>query len=603
MNKKHIFYLVLSGLIFWSPILTSNANAQRPNVSEEESPFPNDGPVTVDTRQTDEDQPAREPDKQMVMINSRFAGWEEASREGGDRVGERLRGNWIMVDSNGHFHGKVTPGDGADAAGMNIFLMNKGRLVKQTSVDKDGQFEFNNVRQGAYSLIGWGDKGFFAFGMNILANNPKSEGVTNELLISAFQNRTTINTDWIRHFSARVGYRVFGIYPTGETAGDEPALYGFYGLVNHTPKSTPATSISSHRVAKTADGGLLGRVHQMNSLNGRPVDVRTTKVMLLQGDDVVASTTTDNFGVFEFKGVPDGNYAVAAAGVDGVGLIGINVGGTAAMNDIGEFVGGEYPIDFTLISSETMGWLNHYASEVSYRRALLTPRPAAQVAQNAPAPYFGGAVCSSCQNQPGGCNTCQNQYLLSTCRSRGLTFEQWQQHCQGRKMAGPLNLKSLGNGELISIAAERIRKNSGKVSAAFDKAFYPDTTAQQLQQLQQLNYQMQQQQNYLPQPGIIQQQNFAPQQNILQQNMVPQLNMMPPQNVVPQLIAPPMNEVPMVPSSQSLPPIVQPIQQAPSILKSPSTAASSWQSQVPPIVAGTGSRVARGGGVVVKFNF
>lgn len=397
---------------------------------------------------------------QATVINSKFAGWEAAS-EGSARVGTELRGNWAMVDANGRFEGVVVPGRGASVESMNIFLMNQGRLVKQTTVAENGRFEFNNVRQGCYSLIGWGSKGFFAFGVNILGFNPDADAsVMKQLRITAFQNETTINTDWIRFYAARVSYRVFGGYDTGEGRNDPPALFGFEGLVANQPASKPATSISSHPVSKTVDGRLVGRVHQMNSINGRPVDVRTTQVLLLENDSLVASTTTDNYGVFEFQQVPDGSYGLAAVGVDGVGLIAIDVGSGDTATPAGDV------IDFTMVSSETIGWLNHYAGEVAYRRALLAPRPPAP-----PVDQYAG-MCPQCGNQAGGCNTCQNAYANSICRSRGLTFEQWQMYCQGQPGA-----VQIGDGQLIAKFADAIRDGVERTDRVFERAFYGNSNS------------------------------------------------------------------------------------------------------------------------------
>ncbi len=509
MKRKQLLNLFLLGLISCG-LLTTNAQAQKAFGSvtnfqddspfpsgdddspfaQEESPFPDEPGVDAELpkppaqdRTIEDDLPERfssndvsDSQEQNIMINSRYAGWQGAAMGAGDdRVGDELRANWLMVDNNGRFEGKVIPGEGADVSRMNVFLMNMGRLVKQTALDESGRFEFNNVRQGAYALVGWGDKGFFAFGVNILASNPKAVGeIKNRITVTAFQNRTTINTDWISHYSAQVAYRVYGRYPVGEGPDDPARLYGFRGLVNNFPDGIPATSISSHRVETTADGRLVGRVHQMNSISGRPVDVRTTKVLLLQGDDVVASTSTDNYGVFEFQQVPSGSYGVVAAGVDGVGLIGITVGDSKdAMNDQGVLIAdGEYPIDFTLVSSETMGWLNHYANEVAYRRGLLAPRPPKPSRAIADA-GLGGGVCNHCGNQAGGCNACQQQYLLSACRQRGLTFEQWQQYCQGRKLPGHFSFSDLGNGALVDRTADRIRKSTNRLNGVFDRAFYP----------------------------------------------------------------------------------------------------------------------------------
>lgn len=478
MKTRKLFHFMWSGLVVAGlTFVPTQADAQG-------QPF--GGPVVgQDTVRPNQDrmparpfnQPTDQPEKagQSVMINSRYAGWEGATEAGDKRISDQLRANWIMVDANGRFSGSIQPTQNASFKNMNVFLMHMGRLVKQTSVDENGRFAFNNVRQGAYALIGWGENGFFAFGVNIVAFNPNSPTpMMSNMRVTAFQNKTTINTDWIQFYAARVNYRVYGRYPTGEGRGEPQNLYGLEGLYTNAPAGNPATSISSHTVRKTADGRFVGRVHQMNSLNGRPVDVRTTKVLLLENDSVVAATSTDNYGVFEFEGVPDGTYGLLAAGVDGVGLIGLNVGsGSATMNEMGELVndaGQADVVDFTLVSSETMGWLNHYAGEVAYRRGLLAPRP--QTIANSQQ-FQGYGMCPSCNNQMGGCSTCQGAYQNSMCKSRGLTFEQWQ--AMGCQCSG--GFKSyFGDGKFISSSANELRKGFNKIDDLFEKAFYNNSS-------------------------------------------------------------------------------------------------------------------------------
>ena len=391
------------------------------------------------------------------MVSPRFAGWQEVTHvASGDRVSETLRGNWIMVDSNGRFDGSVTAAAGADVSRMEIFLLNRGRLVKQTTLNAGGRFEFNNVSQGAYSIIGWGENGFFAFGLNILQNNPNNKGeIGNRISATAFQNRTTINTDWIKYYSPQVKFRVFGSYPTGQGVDAPAALFGFEGIARNLPASVTATSISSRSVSRLADGRLVGRVHQMNSLDGRPVDVRSTKVMLFQGDIVVASTTTDNYGTFAFNDVPDGSYGLAAVGADGVGLIGIDVSSEQSpANNVSPKV-----IDFTMTSAETTGWLNNLAGGFAYRRALLAPRP--EVVKQDP------IVCPGCGGQPGGCSQCDASFAES-CKSRGITFEQWSQWgCE-------TEAQKYGDGSILAAWAAQQRKNVKKNDARFEKAFFPN---------------------------------------------------------------------------------------------------------------------------------
>lgn len=471
---NHPINSVLVGMVYLS-LLTGVTFAQQPFEA-----LPSEQPAPADNVNQDQDKPLlvrpsdtplpRQPltapqdrdrvQDQTVVVNTRFAGWEEAGLgTDGNRISNQIRGNWVMVDPNGRFEGKVAPAADADYIGMNVFLLNMGRLVKQARLDPAGRFEFNNVRQGAYALVGWGPNGIFAFGMNILAHNPNAgDLIPNSVNVTAFQNKTSINTDWIRYYAPAVRFRVYGRYPTGEGRDDPPALFGFEGLGVHVPESSPATSIASQSVASTPDGRLIGRVHQLNSLSGRPVDVRSTKVMLFEGDEVVASTTTDNYGVFEFQQVPAGTYGLTAVGVDGVGMIAINVvNGNETMDDQGEFViGDKNIIDFTMISSETVGWLNNYATEVAYQRALLAPRPKT-VEPN---------VCPDCGNQ--GCASCQQQ-LQKFCDSRGITFEQWQAQCYR-----PGVKYGYGNGTIAAATIRFNRELIGRSERLYDRAFYPN---------------------------------------------------------------------------------------------------------------------------------
>ena len=290
--------------------------------------------------------------------------------------------------------------------------------------------------------------------MNILSNNPNATDniPPNSVEITAYQNQTTINTDWIQHYAPQVGFRVFGKYLEGEGAKNDPALYGSVGLFNNPPENSPATSISSHVVGRTSDGHLVGRVHQFNSTSGRPVDLRSTKILLLENDSVVAATAADSYGVFEFEQVPSGSYGVLAAGVDGVGLIGITVDDESDETNT---------IDFTLIPTETVGWLNSYAAEVAYRRNIVAPRK--------PNPADNQqAGCQHCNDQAGGCSRCQKQYLESACRQQGITFEQWQtMGCQSVS-------NSYGQGRFVREVGKALRSSIDRLDQFSENTFYPN---------------------------------------------------------------------------------------------------------------------------------
>jgi hypothetical protein len=302
---------------------------------------------------------------QKVLVNEKFAGWKQAGHgTNGDSTMDTLRSNWVVIGSTGLIRGLVI----GNAAKIPVYLLSGGRVQATTWTDADGAFTFNNVRQGTYSLIGFGEDAFFAFGFNAIEYaEPIADKMPNQITVLAVENSTTLNLDWIRFFAPNVQFRVYGRFISTQGTDDPAWLYGLEGISALPPQAQPSTSILTHPVALSGSGNLKGRVHQIDETNGRPVDVRNTRVMLMQNDNVVAAVTADNYGVFELGSVQPGRYSLVAVGADGMGCIGIDaVDGTnneAAM-----------PADFALVSPETIGWLNHTATETAYQRIIGRPR-------------------------------------------------------------------------------------------------------------------------------------------------------------------------------------------------------------------------------------
>ena len=66
-----------------------------------------------------------DPD-QPFEVDVKFAGWEGAGVGGEDgQLSDDIRSNWIMVDANGRFEGRVVPTDNAVLGNMSVFLLNK----------------------------------------------------------------------------------------------------------------------------------------------------------------------------------------------------------------------------------------------------------------------------------------------------------------------------------------------------------------------------------------------------------------------------------------------------------------------------------------------
>lgn len=325
------------------------------------------------TQDDDEDDQLPQLPQQSVEVNEDRSGWDAAGTgkvEG--RLSETLRANWVMVDANGLLRGTVIGFEGKAVTDVVVKLIRNGQVINSTAVNAQGQFSFNNVQQGTYGLVGFGEEHFFAFGFDAIrnSNNPKANAARS-ITVMAGPNATTINTDWISFFGPKVKYRVYGRFLSKEGSDDPARLYGTEGLSVHYPAAVPSTTIQSHAVTALSDGRLIGRVHQIDSLNGRPVDVRNTRVLLLKDDDIYAATSTDNYGVFEYTDIEAGFYTIVAAGDDGLAAIGLEVVKTepSSTNDP-EFDAQVVPIDLALLPSESTGWMSSFAAEAAYQRAL-----------------------------------------------------------------------------------------------------------------------------------------------------------------------------------------------------------------------------------------
>lgn len=363
--------------------------------------------------------PSTDPEPE-IYVEDRFCGWQAAGLGSGvARLSDELRANWVMVDDNGLLTGTVVglkpaadpnapasqenvpepvPAGSPDPStadqnqppkvGMRVFLLNRGRLLTSTPIDGENRFEFQGVKPGTYSLVGYGPSGFFAFGLNVLpyvadSNQPR------ELYVPAITSTGKPITDWVTMNAPFVRFRNFDTLRFAEGKEDPPRLYGIQGLRTFTPEAKPATSIVSHPSYSTVDGRLLGRLHHINSLDGRPIDLRTTAVLLIKDGRIAYQTGTDNYGVFELANVSPGPYELLASGPDGIGAVQIEV--VAGENPTAEL------IDLALISPETIGWINHYMHESAYIAAISGPRPDDECDRC-------GRKCSRC----GGCG-CQGR--------------------------------------------------------------------------------------------------------------------------------------------------------------------------------------------------
>jgi hypothetical protein len=91
------------------------------------------------------------------------------------------------------------------------------------------------------------------------------------------------------------------------------------------PPSKDATSVRQHRVALWPDGRMVGRLHNIDLLSGRPKLIEDVNVFLIRDDQLVAQTRVNRIGVFEIPDLVPGGYALVAAGQDGFGAVGFEL--------------------------------------------------------------------------------------------------------------------------------------------------------------------------------------------------------------------------------------------------------------------------------------
>ncbi len=308
--------------------------------------------------------------KPQKIVEEQFAGWRQAG-EGynGDRLVDTLRANWVMVNPSGGLQGSVAnyaPSKGQKRP-MKIHLLSRGLLINTANVNSDGTFRFTGMKEAAYTIIGVSENQFFAFSFNAIPYQAEIKNAPGSINVVAMPATIGFTVAWLERFAPLVKFRNYGVFKTKQAAADPARLYGLKGLSTAMPNAIPATSIQAHAIMETSDGRVLGRIHQLTSLSGRPVDVLNTTVALTKGTEVVAHTSTDNYGVFEFKNIEPGNYGLFAAGDDGIGAMGIQI--------VENQKGASGVIDFTLATSESIGWINHTLKEEDYLNRILQPRP------------------------------------------------------------------------------------------------------------------------------------------------------------------------------------------------------------------------------------
>lgn len=327
------------------------------------------------------------------VINEKLVGWIEPVIDGGViRMNETLSAHWVQLDATSGITGRVV----GITDPIDVFLLRNGFVVSSATTMADGTYRFEACTPGIYTLVGYSRTAVFASGFLAVANDGTAVGLPMELV-----NRPVLGSDnntlvakLIQEFAPDVTFRQFGVFETGEGPDDPPQFFGFEGLKNLQDPAIPSVAIQNQPIALAPGGRLVGRIHQSSNLTGRPVEVLSTRVMIVQQGEVLAEVQVDNAGVFEITDLIPGDYGMVAVGADGIAALGLKlVQGSAANTN--EPVNSDASVKrpqfymqvgsrtvqdagaagATMIGPESTGWLNNYLTTQIYINELNDPRP------------------------------------------------------------------------------------------------------------------------------------------------------------------------------------------------------------------------------------
>ncbi len=369
----------------------------------------NQEPLTGDPQLDNQDAPANLPElledaltvrpKPAALVDRRLAGWQRAGLgTDGGRLSDVLGANWVIINELQGLDGRLV---GVNEP-VTLNLLRGGFRVAEVTSDEFGVFRFESATPGPYTLVGNSMNFFFFFGFVAVENNKQTVDmplVIEPLPVTGAENIRLI-TKYIRQYSPMVRFDPYPVYDIGEASDDPPEYYGWNGLKYLAQQATPATTIEHHAVAILRDGRMVGRFHQVDNRTGRPVEVRNTDIKIIQDGELIAEAQTDVLGIFEVTGLTPGDYALFAGGIDGLAVIGLELFDASSIaanpstrDDRGRhrqvaFNRETRPLvfDALLVDPESTGWINAYAQEQEYLRAVNEPRP--ELASQMPYDYF-----------------------------------------------------------------------------------------------------------------------------------------------------------------------------------------------------------------------
>jgi hypothetical protein len=333
-----------------------------PGLTPELAPPMQDSPTDASDIAAPPSAPGFDTPVEVKKVNDAVAGWNSAEAGRDFNLGETLRRNWVMLDSEGKLLGQIV-GRGMDHAQTEVYFLNEGRMIEKLSANSRGEFVVYGLEEGVYTLL-VANEGRYAVNCLLVLENNQMGGPPSTFLVPVSDASPRAVFEQVVTTATKVRFRNYGEFAFTETKDDPARLYGLKGITEHRPETVDATTLGNNFVQLSADGKLIGRLRAVDHVTGRPVDLTVTQVSLLANDQVVKSAQTNRYGVFHFEGVAPGFYTLYASGKDGIAVTSFELMAPAAAAVVQPIVyrpqANMNYLDVTLSPRRDIGWINAY---------------------------------------------------------------------------------------------------------------------------------------------------------------------------------------------------------------------------------------------------
>ena len=210
------------------------------------------------------------------------------------------RNHTISLNDSGNVEGRLATIESGSKAnglsGLQVFLIQDGKVQSEAKTDADGLFSLAAVESGVYSFVATGENGFAAYGVRVV----ESTGDTSLNLIeaAAVSPQTAVVKQLL--------------------GGQLPAKVADAVLENATVSEVASNVIGSNKVTLkngTLVGNVIPMLGEVSSANG-------TSVYIIKDNQQVAEAVTDASGSFSVSDLEPGVYDFVAAGPTGFAAVG-----------------------------------------------------------------------------------------------------------------------------------------------------------------------------------------------------------------------------------------------------------------------------------------